>query len=66
MKTCLLGYYFARTPTGKITTVACWGDKIEKEEAEDVEILEPIPKKVIEHATKGVKILNLNRFVKTR
>ena len=61
-----LGYYFARTPSGKITTVACWGDRIEKEEKEDVEILEQIPRKVINHACAGVKILNLGRFVKVR
>lgn len=61
-----LGYYFARTPSGKITTVACWGDIIEKEEKESVEILERIPQRVIEHTNNGVKILNLNRIIKQR
>lgn len=61
-----MGYFFARTSSGRITTVACWGDRIEKEEKEDVEILERIPKKVIDSACRGVKILNLERFIKTR
>ena len=66
MKETRLGYYFARKPDGRITTVACWGDIIEKEEKESVEILERVPQRVIEHTNNGVKILNLNRFVKER
>ena len=61
-----LGYYFARTQSGKITTVACWGDRVEKEEKDEVEVIEPIPRSVIDSACRGVKILNLERFIKTR
>lgn len=61
-----LGYYFARKPDGRITTVACWGDKVEKEEREDVEVLEQIPSSVISNCNEGIKILNLNRIIRGR
>lgn len=65
--TCMLGYYFARIKgSDKITTVSCWGDKIVKDTKEDVEVLEQIPTKVVEHCRKGVKILNLQRIIRTR
>lgn len=59
-----LGYYFARKPNGRITTVSCWGDKVEKEEREDVEVLEQIPSSVIRHCSNGIKILNLDRIIR--
>ena len=63
----MLGYYFARIKgTDKITTVSCWGDKIVKDTKEDVEVLEQIPTNVIEHCRNGVKILNLQRIIRTR
>ena len=61
-----LGYFFARTPSGRITTVACWGDRIEKEERDEVEIIERVPPDAIEHCRNGIKILNLQRIIKTR
>ena len=61
---CRLGYYFARIKgTDRITTVSCWGDNVIKEEKEDVEVIEQVPTKVIEHCYNGVKILNLNRII---
>ena len=65
--TCRLGYHFARIKgSDEITTVACWGDMVEKETPKDVEVLEQIPTKVIEHCRKGVKILNLQRIINGR
>lgn len=57
MNECRLGYYFARCKdSDKITIVSCWGERIIKEVNEDVEILEPVPKKILGSKT---KILNL-------
>ena len=65
MTDCRLGYYFARIKdTSTITTVACWGDRIEKDTDREVEIIERVPPKVIEHCRNGVKILNLNGILK--
>ena len=64
---CRLGYYFARIKgTDKITTVSCWGDKIEKDTNKDVEVIEQVPTKVIEHCNNGVKILNLKKIISGR
>lgn len=64
---CRLGYYFAREiGTDKITTVACWGDKIDKDTDKDIEIVERIPQSVVSYCNKGVKILNLNRILKQK
>lgn len=60
-----LGYYFARIKgSDRITTVGCWGDKIQKEESQDVEIIEKVPAKVMQYSKNGVKILNLHRIMK--
>ena len=64
MKQCRLGYYFARIKdTSTITTVACWGDRIEKDTDREVEIIERVPQKVVEHCRNGVKILNLKKTI---
>lgn len=64
---CRMGWYFARLKgTDRITTVGCWAEKIDKEEKEDVEVIEQIPPKVIDCCNKGVKILNLNRILKQK
>lgn len=62
MSDCRLGYYFARIGgSDKITTVACWGEKVEKDVNESVEVLEKIPPSVIKCCSKGVRILNLKK-----
>ena len=44
-----LGYYFARIiGSDRLTIVGCWGDRIEKTVKEDVEVLEKVPKKVLD------------------
>ena len=63
----LLGYYFARCKdSDRITIVGGWGDRIEKHVKEDVEVLEPVPIRVIRACESGVKILNLDMFVKEK
>lgn len=63
--TCRLGYYFARIKgSDKITTVGCWGDTIQKEESQDVEVLEKVPATVMRCSQRGVNILNLHRIMK--
>ena len=65
MKQCLLGYYFARIKnTADITTVACWGDRVEKDTDKEVEVIEQVPPKVIDCCRNGVKILNLNKIIR--
>jgi hypothetical protein len=62
-----LGFYFARVlNSDRLTIVGCWGDRIEKQVNEDVEILEKVPADVIKICSKGVKILNLDKFVKEK
>lgn len=64
MKGCRLGYFFARiNGSDRITTVSCWGDKIEKDTKEDVEVLERVPPDVVRCCHHGVKILNLDRTI---
>lgn len=63
----LLGYYFARCKdSDRITIVGGWGERIEKHVKEDVEVLEPVPYCVIKACESGVKILNLDMFVKEK
>ena len=63
----LLGYYFALCKdSDRITIVGGWGERIEKHVKEDVEVLEPVPPDVIKVCSKGVKILNLDKFVKEK
>ena len=62
-----LGYYFARLANSeRLTIVGCWGDCIQKQVKEDVEVLEPVPHCVISACERGVKILNLEKFVKEK
>ena len=64
---CLLGYYFARCKNSdRITIIGGWGERIEKHVKEDVEVLEPVPVRVIRACESGVKILNLDMFVKEK
>lgn len=64
---CRLGYYFARiVGSDRITIVGGWGERIEKHVKEDVEVLEPVPIRVIRACESGVKILNLDMFVKEK
>lgn len=59
-----LGYYFARClNSDRLTIVGCWGDRIQKQVKEDVEVLEPVPKKVLEGK---YKVLNLREIQKQR
>jgi len=62
-----LGYYFARIKgSDRLTIIGCWGGRIEKQVKEDVEVLEPVPPDVIKVCSQGVKILDLDRFVKEK
>lgn len=62
-----LGYYFARIiNSDRITVVGGWGERIEKYVKEDVEVLEKVPADVIKVCSQGVKILNLDMFVKEK
>jgi tRNA A22 N-methylase len=59
-----LGYYFARClNSDHITIVGCWGDKIQKQVNEDVEILEKVPKKVLDGK---YRVLNLREIQNER
>ena len=63
----MLGYYFARIKNSdRITVVGGWGERIEKHVKEDVEVLERVPADVINVCSQGVKILNLDKFVKEK
>lgn len=60
MKEVPLGFYFCRDiGKDKIEACLCYG-----ESPEGKELVEQIPKKVIEHCKKGVKILNLQKILK--
>ena len=59
-----LGYYFARIiNSDRMTIVGCWGDRIQKQVKEDVEVLEKVPKKVLEGK---YKVLNLRSIQNER
>lgn len=61
---CLLGYYFAKIKdSDRITVVGGWGERIEKHVKEDVEVLEPVPRKVLEDK---YKVLNLRSIQNER
>ena len=63
----MLGYYFAKIKdSDRITIVGGWGERIEKHVKEDVEVLEKVPADVIKVCSLGVKILNLDKFVKEK
>lgn len=60
----LLGWYFARIKgSDRITIVGCWGDIIQKQVKDDVEVLEPVPRKVLEGK---YKVLNLREIQNER
>lgn len=42
------------------TIVGCWGDRIQKQVKEDVEVLEPVPRKVLEGK---YRVLNLREIL---
>lgn len=55
-----LGFYFARIiNSDRLTIVGCWGDRIEKQVKEDVEVLEKVPKKVLDGK---YRVLNLREI----
>ena len=59
-----LGWYFARiVGSDRLTIVGCWGDRIQKQVKEDVEVLEKVPKKVLEGK---YKVLNLREIQNER
>lgn len=59
-----LGFYFARIlNSDRLTIVGCWGDRIQKQVKEDVEVLEKVPRKVLEEK---YKVLNLREIQKQR
>lgn len=60
----LLGYYFSRIKgSDRLTIVGCWGDRIEKQVKEDVEVLERVPRKVLEGK---YRVLNLREIQNDR
>ena len=65
--TVLFGWHFARIKgSDRLTIVGCWGEQIEKHVKDDVEVLEKVPANVIKVCSQGVKILNLDKFVKEK
>jgi len=59
-----LGYYFSRIKgSDRITIVGYWGDKVQKQVNEDVEILERVPRKVLDGK---YKVLNLREIQNER
>lgn len=59
-----LGWFFARClNSDRITIVGCWGDKIQKQVNDDVEVLEKVPKKVLEGK---YRVLNLRSIQNER
>ena len=59
-----LGYYFARIATSdRLTIDGCWGDRIQKQVKEDVEVLEKVPKKVLDGK---YRVLNLRSIQNER
>ena len=61
---CRLGFYFARIKdSDRITIVGCWGDRIQKQVKEDVEVLEKVPKKVLDGK---YRVLNLRSIQNER
>lgn len=59
-----LGYYFARIiNSDRLTIVGCLGDRIQKRVKEDVEVLEKVPRVVLEGK---YKVLNLRSIQNER
>jgi len=62
--TVLFGWHFARIKgSDRLTIVGCWGDRIQKQVNEDVEILERVPRKVLEGK---YRVLNLREIQNER
>lgn len=62
--TVLFGWHFARIKgSDRLTIVGCWGDRIQKQVKEDVEVLEKVPKKVLDGK---YKVLNLRSIQNER
>jgi tRNA A22 N-methylase len=62
-----LGYYFARLiNSDRITIVGCWGDKIQKQVNEDVEILEKVPKKVLDGKYRVLNLRSIMNEISTK
>ena len=60
MKEVPFGFYFCREiGQDKVETCLCYGNV-----PKGKEIIEPIPKIVVKHCEKGVKILNLQKILK--
>ena len=59
--TVLFGWHFARIKgSDRLTIVGCWGDRIQKQVKEDVEVLEQVPRVVLEGK---YKVLNLRSIM---
>ena len=62
--TVLFGWHFARIKgSDRLTIVGCWGDRIQKQVKGDVEVLEKVPKKVLDGK---YKVLNLRSIQNER
>lgn len=59
-----LGFYFARVlNSDRLTIVSCLGDRIQKQVKEDVEVLEQVPRVVLEGKN---RVLNLREIQNER
>ena len=62
--TVLFGWHFARIKgSDRLTIVGCWGERIQKQVKDDVEVLEPVPRKVLDGK---YKVLNLREIQNER
>lgn len=60
----LFGWHFARIKdSDRLTIVGCWGDRIQKQVKEDVEVLERVPRLVLEGK---YSVLNLREIQNER
>ena len=60
----LFGWHFARIKdSDRLTIVGCWGDRIQKQVKDDVEVLEPVPRVVLEGK---YRVLNLREIQNER
>lgn len=59
-----IGWFFARClNSDRLTIVGCWGDRIQKQVKEDVEVLEKVPRVVLEGK---YRVLNLREIQNER
>ncbi len=62
--TVLFGWHFARIKgSDRLTIVGCWGDRIQKQVKEDVEVLDKVPRVVLEGK---YRVLNLREIQNER